>query len=402
MVRQYTALTKQIDYPESALQEILEQLNPKENMLKNTVGIIHFHHYFVKNDTWKLFTDALPFELTGCASSYIGAGGQHSDFAISITMLTSDDCHFAVRTLDNLESKTRYEINRKLQALYKEELCTKEKPKMIIPFLPPIPNYSINNFYFAMNDLDPSVPLFGMQAFNIADSQDTNFILGNNKMSFSMCALTAVYGNIDPEFHIGTSFNDDKIIGDEAIITEADGPVLKKVNDISALTFFKSRWLITSDDMGTSIMAIPARITYLNGGKVGCAFLGTIKDTDHIFAARTLEEGAKINFTYLEKDDILASAETVMREITEKKRNDIFICISAARAWSLGSNFFAEMQLISKIAKEYEKENVEPLRYSVVYTGSELCPIRRSENDKESFMNMPHNYTFAACSFNHL
>jgi len=396
MIKLYTSFTKEIDSPKDAIKEILEQLNPEKNMLKNTIGIIHFYHDFAKAGIWEQFLDVLPFELAGCASSYTGASGQHGDVAVSVTMLTSDDSYFVVRTIDDLDTKTIDQVNKEVTHLY-GELCAEEKPKMIMPFLPPIPHCSITNLYFTMNGFDKDVFLFGMQAFNITGSYDTNFVFANSKMSVSMCAFVAFYGNIKPDFHIGSSFLDENSLWEEAVITESDGSLLKSINGISAVEYFKRKGIISSKNKGAGIMTIPALITYQNGTKTGCAFLGIVKDTEYVFAARTLQDGAKITFTDMEGEKILTSAEAVMEEINTMKRNDLFICISAARAWSLGSNFFAELQKIYECAQKYEKENGEPLRYSAVYTGSELCPIR----DKlGNYKNMPHNYTFTICSLN--
>ena len=396
MIKFYTALTSEIDDPEAAAQEILAQLNPAENALKNTIGIIFFYRDFARDDIWKRFSDALPFELAGCASAYIGADGQQGEFVISVTMFTSDDCYFAVRTVDDMDKKKRPDLKEEITQLGRE-LYAKEKPKMVMPFLPPIPHYSINNIYLNLNTPDEDVMLFGMQVFNMIDSQDANFVLGNGKMSDSMCAFVAFYGNFKPEFYIGTSFLDKKTLGEEAEITESDGAILKSVNGIPALEYFRKKGLVSSDKAGTSMMAIPARLTYINGTKVGCAFLGIVKDTEYVFAARGLEPGAKITLSYLEGEETLLNTENLIKEVMEAKRKDLLIFISAARVWSLGSKFYAELQKIADLARAFESENKAPFRYSAAYTGSEICPVFDKSG---SYKNIVHNYTFAVCSFN--
>ena len=396
MVRFYTALTKEIDDPQAAAEEILEQLKPEETMLKNTIGIIYFYHEFAKMDIWQPFVSAMPFELAGCVSSYTGTNGQHGDAAVSVTMITSDDAWFVVRTIDGLEEKQRRQIYSEVNNLC-DEMCTEEMPKLIMPFLSPLPHFSIDNLFHSIRMYNDSLLFFGMQTFNTSESENTNFVFGNGKMSVSKCVFVGFYGNIDPRFHIGSSIQSEKILGEEAVITESDGPLLKSVNGIPALNFFRKKGLLSSDNTGAGIMAISAHIIYSNGDKAGCAFLGIANNTEYVYAARSLEIGAKITFTYIEGDKILATTENVMREIKDMRRNDILIFTSVARALSLETNFFAELKKISSCAEVYEKETGTPLRYNAVYTGGEICPVF---NDSGKYINMPHNYTFSVCSFN--
>jgi hypothetical protein len=48
LIKLYTAFTKEID-GKAAVREICEQLNPAENALKNTIGIMHFYCEFAVN-----------------------------------------------------------------------------------------------------------------------------------------------------------------------------------------------------------------------------------------------------------------------------------------------------------------------------------------------------------------
>ncbi|MCL2053239.1 MAG: hypothetical protein FWG90_02195 [Oscillospiraceae bacterium] len=397
MIKFYTAFTEEIDDPQMAAEEIIEQLNPSENMRKNTIGIVHFHYDFAEESIWRQFAEALPFELAGCMSVYIGAGGQYSDTAVSVTMLTSDDVSFTVKTIDHIASKATAEINSELEALLRD-LSAEKKPKLIIPFLSSTPSYTVNDLYDSANAIDSQIRLFGMQAFSIDGRLNSAFILGNEKMSSDMCALIAFYGNIEPQFHINTSLFYDETFGEEAVITDAERVVLKSVNGIPALEYFKKQGLISSEniDTGAGVMSVPAIIKYTNGTKGMCAFLGVVKDTEYLFAARALEPGAKIVFSHIDSEKTLESAKSMINEICETKENNLIIFSSASRAWA-SPNVFAEMQKIAESAKSYEEENGKPLEYSIAYTGGEICPYIAAEG--EDYMNMIHNYTLSVCAF---
>ena len=124
----YTAFTKEIDNPEAAVRDITEQLKPEENMLKNTVGIVHFYYEFAETGVCRAIADALPFELVGCVSSYSATNGGYGDIFLSVTMLTSDQAEFSVKILEDMDAKPREHISREITRLF-EELCLEKNPK---------------------------------------------------------------------------------------------------------------------------------------------------------------------------------------------------------------------------------------------------------------------------------
>ncbi|MCL2077770.1 MAG: hypothetical protein FWH08_05110 [Oscillospiraceae bacterium] len=399
MLKFYTAFTREIDHPEAAVQEIVRQLEPARNALKNTVGIVHFCLDFATNETWKLLIAALPFELVGCLSACISINGEYSDCAVSVTMITSDDVCFSVRAIDNIHTKTAEETTGEFLKLFNEfSHGKKEKPAMVLQFMSSLPNFSSNDLYDAIRTVDDPCLIFGMCALNIGGKPGTNLVLADGKISSSMCAMVAFYGDINIKYHIDMSIIFDETYGEEAKITEAEGAVLKSVNDMPALEYFKQKGLISSgnEETGTGIAAVPAIMTYKNGTKVACSFLGVVEGTQHLFAARSLEDGAKIVFSYLDGEKTLRRAEVLMREICEDGQVDYAMIFSnVARAWSC-SNIMAESQKIAGFAKTYKLLKGTPLRYSLAYAGGELGPVRDVEGN---FINMPHNYSIIACSF---
>ncbi|MDR2694924.1 MAG: hypothetical protein LBC79_00900, partial [Deltaproteobacteria bacterium] len=116
MIKLYTALTKEIDDAAAAVGEIIGQLKPEENALKNTIGIVQFHHEFAETGVYQAIVEALPFEVVGCVSTFIGICGQYGDFSLSVTMLASDDVNFSIRTLEDLDTKPREQIFQEITA----------------------------------------------------------------------------------------------------------------------------------------------------------------------------------------------------------------------------------------------------------------------------------------------
>jgi small ligand-binding sensory domain FIST len=399
MIKLYTAFTKEIDDAEAAVRDISEQLKPAENALKNTLGIVHFYYDCAPTDVIQALINALPFELAGCVSSYTTVSGEHNSIALSITMITSDDVTFSVHSVENIDKKTRKQTTDEITALFSDLAGGKESPKMVMPLMAVSQHFSGDDLVDISNSMPEPFPLFGTIAFNMENREGTNYVLANGKISASAFAFIAFYGNLNPKFHITTALAYDDNFGDIGEITDADGAVLKSVNGISALTYLKKLGMVTSDNAvtGFGIWAVPAILALPNGTKVVRAFLGIDENSGHIIATGSLQVGAKIQFAFLDGEKTIASAKALASDFCDTKNNDIIAYSCAARAWSLGTRIFAESQSIAEKANEYFEKNNCPLNYSIAYSGGEICPVKDSAG---KLVNVLHNYTLTACSFN--
>jgi len=397
MIKFYTGFTKEIDNAEAAVREICEQLNPSVNALENTIGIIHFYYEFAETGVCQAIIDALPFEVAGCVSSYSAAGGEYGDIALCVTMITSDGADFSIRILEEVDKKSRELIFDEISQLC-EELCAEEKPKMVMPFIPPLQHFGGDELVSFVNALPDPFPMFGTISFNTEDKKGSNVVVGGGKIS-SAFAFIAFYGDVEPTFHVTTAFAFDESFGGVAEITESDGLVLKKINDVTALNYLREQGVITSDNavVGSGIWAIPAILTYPNGTKVVRAFLGVVEGTEFIISTGKMEVGTYIKFAFVDGDKTLSSAENLIKDLFETKKTDVIAYSCAARAWSLGAKFFAEAQKIAECAEGYQFGQDDPFNYSVAYSGGEICPVL---DNTGKLVNALHNYTLIACSFN--
>ncbi|MCL2050785.1 MAG: FIST C-terminal domain-containing protein [Lachnospiraceae bacterium] len=389
MIKSYTAFTREIDDAELAISEILKQLNFEANSLTNTIGLVHFYYEFAETDICQALIEALPFPLAGCVSSYTAINGEYDDVALSVTMLTSDDVSFTVETIEEIDTKTREQVTDEVSAML-TKLGEKEKPKLIIPLLSMMKNYSGDDLVDTANALDDTYPLFGTIAFNMENNEGTHYVLANDKLSSVMCAFIAFYGNFEPKFHFTSSFAFDDSFGDVAEITKAEGALLHEVNHIPALSYLKKLGMVSADDSVAAggIWAVPAILNFPNGTKVVRAFLGIVEGTESIFATGALQNGAKIQFAYLDGDKTLGSAKKLFEEKDSGNESNFLAFSCAARAWSLGTKFFAEAQTIASYADESHI-------YSLAYSGGEFCPVI---DNSGKLINTLHNYTLITCS----
>ncbi|MDR0196826.1 MAG: hypothetical protein LBI36_01215 [Oscillospiraceae bacterium] len=411
MLEFYTAFTKEIDDPEEAAKEILEQLNPKENMLENTVGLIFFHYDFAEDDILLKFAELMPFELAGCVSNYTGvSGGMYGNFAVSVTMITGDDVSFAVETFDGIDAKTKEQIDDELTRHY-EKLRREEKPKFIMTFLTAHGHYTLNNIRLALDLTQDPTLCYGMHAFNIDGTPDTNYTFGNGRLSVTGCVLIAFYGNVTPEFHNNNDYYEVflKSYTEEAVITDCDEAVIKTIDGTPALDYLRSKGVISDAHLNCTagIASIPVVLTYPHGGKAPCMFLGVVEGTKYIQTARDLEKGAKVSFFLMDAEAAIANICSILKAATKKGGNNFIIFCSAAQAWAISANNLAELQEIDRHAREYGENTKTPLKYAVAYSGGELCPISSdSHKQVEAFenggmTNMVHNFSLALCAFNY-
>jgi hypothetical protein len=251
-----------------------------------------------------------------------------------------------------------------------------------------------------VGSLKEPFPLFGTLAHNDENNQEANLVVKDGKISSAMYAFIAFYGDIKPKFRVATSFSydDEKNVGDDAEITEAEGPLLKTVNGIPSTEYLKRLGMLSDENISIdwSTWAVPAILTRKDGSKVVRAFLGTDRGTGYIYSAGTLEVGAKISFAYLDGEKTLSSAEKILTEITGAGENNIMIFSCAARSWSLGSQYLSELKKITECAEEHKQKNNLPLNYCVSYSAGEICPLL---NDNGELVNTVHNYTLISCSF---
>ena len=398
MIKHYTAFVTDPDDAQAAVQDIVKQLAPEENALKSTIGIVRFSGTFAETDILDLLCAALPFELVGCLSDCISMNGQHDDTALSLTMLTSDDVFWNVSTVDDLNVKTTEDIMDELAALF-YALKAEEKPKLAIPFLPSLPHFSGNDLYDTIRTIDDPFLLFGMCALNIEGEHNANYVFAKGRLLPNMCALLSFYGNLEPKFYVDLPVIYDETYGDYGEITDVERSILKEINNLPALDYFKKQGLISEKNVGmaVSLVVVPVIVTFpnLRRSKVACSFIGVVEGTEYVYAARTVEQGCEIAFSYLDGDMTLTRMDALLDWVFGDNPDFVLAYSSIARSWA-NTNLFAEAEKFAEAAKAYEEKRGSPFKYSLAYAGGEISPVI---DDDGSYINMPHNFTMIVCTF---
>jgi len=400
LIKLITAYTNEVDDIKKAINEIYEQLDIKTNMRKNTIGIVHYYYEYDENGVLQILTDILPFKIVGSVSIYLTNGKKYGDTALSVTMLTGDDVEFQMYSIDNVGNKTQEEINYALEEIY-IDMKKSEKPKLALTYMPTLSHYSVDNFINRVNkDQDP-ILFFGNLAYYVGTSNYKGHIFINGRTTADTIIFIAIYGKLEPEFHISSSFSLDDDLMNEGEITDVDGSILKTINGISAVQYLKEQGMMSTPNtlINSTTWLLPAILVYPNGLKIVRAFPSIVEGTEYIYTTGSLEKGSKIKFSFLDGEKTLASARKFCESCNILRVNDVLTYSCGARAWSLGLNNFGEVKTFIECSKNYESLNKTPINFTVAYAGGEICPIL----DKTGkLINALHHYSLVACSFNKL
>ena len=93
-MRMFNAWTLEVDDPEVALAELLEQLDLENNLLANSAGFITCSYDYVETGALKTICEALPFDVVGCTTLTNANNQQTGTMLLCLTVLTADDCQF--------------------------------------------------------------------------------------------------------------------------------------------------------------------------------------------------------------------------------------------------------------------------------------------------------------------
>jgi len=379
MIKSITAVTREIDDVDAAVNEILTKLNMKENLLKNSMGIISCFSEFAETGVLKAICDAMPFDCIGATTPLCSAEGETDQIMLKIIVLTSDDCDFETIALPITEDY-KNSISIAINELRKSR---EDKPELILSYFPLMSTVSGDMILDAIDHAGESIPLFGTMAVDHLPSYPTAMTIHNGEAFRESVVLGFIFGDVDYSFEIA-SLNEEKIGKREAVITEADGNILISVNNKSVLDWL-SEVGITKDSFESSLGILPFFIDYVKGAKPVARAVFAITPEGHVVCGGMMPVGATIAVGRITMDDVLESTENAVKRLDSE--DGVFLSYSClARYFALGANHEAEANKVV--------ETAEGKRYSFAISGGEICPLTDTDANQK---NLFHNYTNVFC-----
>jgi hypothetical protein len=384
MIQVLNAHTCEPDDVESAVADVLEQLDMKNRLRKNSVGIMMCYSDFMETGTARAICDALPFDVIGGTTSNIAAPGVMGDIMLSLFVLTSDDLAFTAGVSRPVNGNADEAVNELYARLIAQAAA---KPSLLFTIAPVIHDAGGDDIVAAIDKASGGTPLFGSLAFtHLPDFSGirTWFNGGSHQDAITMIA---VLGDAAPQFSV-TSIPDDRVAHKTALITSAVKNRIRAINGMPLLEYLESVSL-ARDGSIAGISAIPFVITLGDGSQVVRSAYMLTPEGDLLSYGDT-PQGSAIGFARCDARFVTESTrDTLSRFLAGSRAQNALLFSCAARRWTLGTKTDAEMQEIAALMDG-------SYNYQFAYSGGEICPVR---NARGEMVNRFHNYTFISCIF---
>jgi hypothetical protein len=392
MVKFINAYTYELDNLNEAVKEINDQINIKNNLLKNSVGLLFCHSKFITMGVMEAVCKSLPFDVLGCTSMFLAQTGadksiKTGDVMLMLTVLTSDDIEFFTGLSEPL---TETNIEDCIQALYQKIASSfNVKPELAFAFPPTILNITIDAIATALDRASGGIPIFGTVAIDMDVHIRQPQTIYNGVGYDNRLVLLLFKGPVKPRF-FSIRFSEKIVLTQDAVITNAEGSRIFTINNEPAASFLDGLGLINSRHGGFS-HAIPLVVGDSEGNNPEVVVVQNITPEGALICSRHVLVGGVLNIGAVTADHVLESAKTLFRDIKEHgKENGLFVISCFLRSVVLGMGSIAEVDLLQQALGNYS----DPWLY--VNSGGELCPRYTRSGAIE---NQALQYALVACQF---
>jgi hypothetical protein len=362
MVRILTSFTEEIDDIEAAVTEILQQLEPEKNLLKNSVGIIHCEGDFLEGGVIKALNDKLPFDTTGCTTMSVSGPSFMSHLGLSLTVLTSDTVSFVLGVSgpvsDSAEAPVRELYQRMAASL-------PQKPALLMPFIPFLFKVGGDEFIEQIDALSGGIPAFGTLAISNESDYSNTSVFYNGEGYPSSMTLLALLGDLDPVF-LTVSVNEENILKHRGTITGTSRNILRSVDHMPAVQYLESLGIMKDGD--ASILASVPLVVHPGDGSVLVRAAISSGSEGELILCGAVPENSTLSLAPMGLEDVISSTgEGIQKALEQGRGRGMLMYSCAARTWALGVQALAEHEK----AKECIAGKVP---YHFVYSGGEIFP----------------------------
>ncbi|MDR0641773.1 MAG: FIST C-terminal domain-containing protein [Treponema sp.] len=386
MIKMLNACTAEIDDVDAAVNSIQGQLNLSRELLSNSVGIIACHYEFINTGMVEELCKRLPFPVVGCTTLGNAAKDECGVELLSISVLTSDDVVFSTAMSGELDPA---DILPAVSAVYKQALeGLGGEPALILAYAPLMLSLGASPIIKAINSLGGGIPVFGAISCDSSPDYHASKVIHNGTAAAKTLALVLLKGNVKPQFYVNTIPEAD-IRQLAAVVTDSDGCLIKKVNDMPFLDYLESVG-VSKEGVRASSGAFPIIADYNDGSKpTGLAIYSTTPE-GYALLGGEIPVGSTIAMANMDYKGVLETAvEAVKKAIAPGNVSGLLMYPCLTRNLALGANTDDEMKAIVKTL-----EGKYP--YQFCYAGGEICPVYTGDG---KLMNRAHNLTYIICVF---
>ena len=389
MIKFLTAHTSETEYVETAVSEIMNQLD-LSCLLKFSAGIMYYHADFAKTGVTKRICDKLPFPVIGSTVSSSAVPGFKKEITLTINVFTSDTIAFTAGICDPVTGEPFIPMEK----LYKQMLSDKpeskgEKPAMFYIVAPDFHDVTGDDYLAALTGLSGGVPVFGSVGFiHTAEFRDIKTFFNGAEYNSSMAVL-AFWGDIKPKFFI-SAIPDEQVIHQRAVITDSYRNRIIKVNGIPVLEYLESVGLAKDGNL-EEIASFPLILHMPGGSHLIRSMYGA--ENGEILCSGVVPSHIPMEISFCDRDFVMESARKTADkckkwlETQSTSGSQAALVVSCvARRWTLGTDVYAEIDEIDA--------GLRHLPYHFVYSHGEYCPVHVEEGKD---INYFFNFTLCIC-----
>jgi hypothetical protein len=378
------AHTSEIDVPETAVAEIIAQLDLEHQALKNSIGLLSCYAEFIGSGVVAALAGALPFPIVGTTTIAAATGHGQGEMSLFLTVLTADDVEFVA----GVTGPCSGEDEAPFRAAWAETGAKRsDKPALMLSFAPLLMNVAADFYAEVWTSIAGNIPNFGTLAVDHnQDYHESQTIFGGetwrDRYVFVFC-----YGKLEPKFFIG-GISEDKAFREKGVVTSSQGNLLKEVNGISVGEYLSGLG-IPRDPQGNlvGINSYPFILDFNDGTQPILRVMFAVTPDGSAVCGGKMPPGATLTVGTIDGTEVLETSAAVLNkalEAVEGKTMLIFSCIG--RYFSLGFNTQAEI--------DKAKEILNGVPFNLAYSGGELCPVYGKDG---SLTNRSHNDTMVIC-----
>jgi len=385
MINMATAYTAEIDDIEAALNEIMEQLG-SVSLKKNSVGLVTCHYDYTQSGFIELLHQKLSFDIVGITTMASASHNGHGMYALSLTVLTSDEILFESAMTNPLSPDSYRET---IETTYSNAVKKLPgQPSLIISFFPYHHELSGSVLHKAFNEVCGGIPFWGGVATNLEDTFEYNCAFRNENVEERGMSMLLMHGSINPEF-VNVSMPKQNIGKTRGRITDSEGCILKTINGIPAAKYLESFGVVILK--GAPIVT-PLMVYYEETSEPVALGIHVLHEDGSLLCGGEMTKGASLAIGEINNEGILAATkEGITRILNSGKKNGALLLPCVSRYVMLAPNHDEEMNYISS-----RLENGKIMPFMIGYSGGELCPVR---DNAGVLQNRFHNFTFSACVF---
>jgi len=382
MLEFLTASTAEVDDPEAAVSEILEQLDIANGLRKHAVGIIACYYEFLESGALSALRERLPFDLIGCTVLGSAINGAYGMERLSVTVLTSDEIQFSVSLSPEFSKGNTAESIE--QAWRQARAGLPGDPSLVVAFFPIMSDVSGDLMLRQLDAICGGLPVFGTLSNDASlNCQESRTCLNGKAYRYRL-ALLLLHGPLNPRFHVAL-ISPRNIQHQKAVVTESDGYMVTQVNNMPFLEYLAG--IGVNMDTLTALTTLPFMVDYGDGAPSVVLGIRSITP-DGMLCGGQMPVGARIRFTEIDYGSIMETAESVLRQALEDAEkhgaNGMLAIPCMTRSLMISPNVEDELQKTVALLNDR-------LPFMLLYSGGEICPVRTDTGD---IVNSFHNYTY--------